>query len=489
MTYSTIANRKSDVSKAFTIVELLIVIVVIALLATLGVLGYSGVQERAVEVSMKADLESASGELESRRLRNGKYPATATDLQASGSNVVTYFTLGDSFCADVSAPKAQKQFHYLSTERRINEGSCAMSIDGWKEIATTDTATCAITLDNLIYCWGTSTTTPTALGQGAIPAGAQLSSLSGGTAHFCVVADQKGYCWGTNTNGRLGDGTTVMRSTPVEVVRGTIPTSAAFISISAGGNSSCALLDSNVYCWGNGASGALGRGSTVSSSTPVAVSQFAPSSTTAVKAWTGGSNGCALSTDNLPYCWGAGTLGALGNGGTAQSSIPVQVAQGDIPAGEQIASISVGTSHSCAITTNRGGYCWGSGSNGRLGRGGIASSSIPVAVAGSMQYSVLKAGATLSCGITTAAETYCWGYNNNGQLGNGGIATSQLPVVVSQGQRAANQAFIEISPSSTHTCGITADRKAYCWGANNIGQLGNGTTAASDVPALVSSID
>ena len=91
----------------------------------------------------------------------------------------------------------------------------------------------------------------------------------------------------------------------------------------------------------------------------------------------------------------------------------------------------MGTSHSCVITTDRGGYCWGSGVNGRLGRGSITASSVPVAITGSMQYAVLKAGSTLSCGITTAAETYCWGYNNSGQLGNGTTAASNVPAVVS----------------------------------------------------------
>jgi alpha-tubulin suppressor-like RCC1 family protein len=95
-----------------------------------------------------------------------------------------------------------------------------------------------------------------------------------------------------------------------------------------------------------------------------------------------------------------------------------------------------------------------------------------------------------SCGITTIGEGYCWGSNTSGQLGTATpLATcapqnpcSSRPVPV-----ANNLRFTLIVPAGNHACGITTDQKLYCWGANDAGQLGDGSITSSPVPIQVAS--
>lgn len=92
----------------------------------------------------------------------------------------------------------------------------------------------------------------------------------------------------------------------------------------------------------------------------------------------------------------------------------------------------------------------------------------------------VTAGAFHSCGLNTDGAAYCWGYNQYGQLGEGSTTSRLLPVAVSGGLT-----FSALSASSFHTCGLTTSGAAYCWGDNYAGQLGDGSTTSSSVPVAV----
>jgi len=202
---------------------------------------------------------------------------------------------------------------------------------------------------------------------------------------------------------------------------------------------------------------------------------------------TGADHACALSAAGAAYCWGRNDIGQLGNGsssgpdvcaGSPCSVTPVAVAGGLI----FIAVAGDMTSHTCGLTSAGAAYCWGWNSSGQLGNGSTATSAVPVAVFGSLRFSLVTTGTFgHTCGLTAVGAAYCWGSNYFGQLGNGSNTNSATPVVVSGGLR-----FITLASGTDHTCGLTRAGAAYCWGEGSWGQLGNGSTTNRNGPVPVS---
>jgi alpha-tubulin suppressor-like RCC1 family protein len=105
----------------------------------------------------------------------------------------------------------------------------------------------------------------------------------------------------------------------------------------------------------------------------------------------------------------------------------------------------------------------------------------PAAMSTSLVFTSVEAGRSHSCGLTAAGTAYCWGANQNGELGNGfGSIASAPPVMVLGGHTWA-----VVRPGSSSTCGVTTSGNGYCWGTNGQGQLGDGTTTGSLVPVAV----
>ena len=146
--------------------------------------------------------------------------------------------------------------------------------------------------------------------------------------------------------------------------------------------------------------------------------------------------------------------------------------------------------HSCAIALNGRAYCWGSGNSGKLGNGSTASSRVPVAVntSGVLAGKTIKqisAGENHTCAIASDNRAYCWGSNKNGQLGNGSTADSRVPVAVNMSGALAGKTIKQILAGGDHGCVVASDDKMYCWGLNNNGELGNNSSVNSSVPVAV----
>ena len=128
-------------------------------------------------------------------------------------------------------------------------------------------------------------------------------------------------------------------------------------------------------------------------------------------------------------------------------------------------------------------YCWGNGASGRLGNGDTADVNFAAPIFGN-SFSSIVAGGTHTCGLTFSGAAYCWGNATSGKLGNGQATTNaSSPVVVSGGLT-----FSSISVGFSHACGLTSNGKAYCWGYNDYGQIGNYFSNPS-VPRAVISTD
>ena len=107
----------------------------------------------------------------------------------------------------------------------------------------------------------------------------------------------------------------------------------------------------------------------------------------------------------------------------------------------------------------------------------------PVLVSGRLSFVALTAGEYHTCALTAEGAAYCWGRNTRGQLGDGSSTNTTVPVAVTGGLT-----FSSLSAGKAHTCGVTTTLIVYCWGANSFGQLGNGAAAigiASNVPVKV----
>src|SRR6185503_3574395 len=145
-------------------------------------------------------------------------------------------------------------------------------------------------------------------------------------------------------------------------------------------------------------------------------------------------------------------------------------------------------SFACGLTTDNRAKCWGS-DGGRLGSGNTGDSSTPVFVAGGQSFASISSGNGFSCGVTTDSALWCWGTNDNGQLGVGTPAVATSPVRSAGSLRVAEVSVAGVSTGfGRHTCTITADRlTTYCFGRNETGQLGNGSsTTATQVNATPS---
>src|SRR5439155_646348 len=188
---------------------------------------------------------------------------------------------------------------------------------------------------------------------------------------------------------------------------------------------------------------------------------------------------CGVTAVQAAYCWGYNGYGQLGNGTLVSSTTALTVS-----GGLTFASVSAGVAATCGVTPAGAAYCWGHNGSGELGNGTRINSSTPVAVSGGLTFAAVSGGESFdfTCGVTTGGAAYCWGANGLGQFGNGTTTSSTTPVPVSGGLT-----FTTVSGGATSfTCGVTTAGAAYCWGSNFYGQFGNGTTISSTTPVAVS---
>lgn len=349
--------------------------------------------------------------------------------------------------------------------------------------------TCAVTTVGGVKCWGMNTNglhgVSGLLGDGTTTAvrltpvdvvglTSGVTRVSIGYRHTCAVTSAGSLkCWGDNGVGTLGDGTTINRATPVTAIGLT-----GVVDVAASSSHTCAVtILGALKCWGYNAQGQLGDGTTNTRISPVG----APTILEGVTSLSAGSgHTCAVTTDGGAKCWGGGGYGQLGNNGTYNSSVPVQVS--GLTSG--VLSVAAGYTHTCAVMANGGVACWGDNSSGQLGDNSTTLRKTPVAVSGlTSGVSSLTAGQSSTCAVTTEGAAKCWGTNSNGQLGDGSVITRKTPVAVS-GLTSGVLGIVAANGGGYHTCALTTDGPK-CWGLNDQGQLGDGSLITRTTPTAV----
>ncbi|MCI0434054.1 MAG: PKD domain-containing protein [Gemmatimonadetes bacterium] len=292
-----------------------------------------------------------------------------------------------------------------------------------------------------------------------------FDAISAGWDHTCALAGTgEAYCWGYGGNGSLGYGGFNRFLVPVKVV-----TTQAFALVTAGASHTCGLTTGGqAACWGTNSLGQLGFIPTVETAqctlgapcTPLPVPVSGAITFVALDA--GGHSTCGLDTGGRAYCWGENLFGELGNGTTDNGLTPKPVA-----GGHTFKTIRVGSSHACATTTSDDAYCWGLNSRGQLGAPSTSTcaffqaypcSLTPALVSGGLKWRIVDAGTAHSCGITTAGRAYCWGWNAAGQIGDGTNTDRPTPTAV-----ATTATFTEIAAGDILSCGIDLAGAAICW--------------------------
>jgi alpha-tubulin suppressor-like RCC1 family protein len=248
------------------------------------------------------------------------------------------------------------------------------------------------------------------------------------------------------------------------------------VKVVAGFNHSCVLTDAGgVRCWGDNYFGQLGDGTRTFRMTPVDVVGL----TSGVLDISSSHNHtCALTEATGVRCWGYNVHGELGNGSTSNSLVPVD-AYG-LQSG--VAGISAGGFHTCVIMWNGGLKCWGANWHGQVGDDSIHDRYTPVDVVELTSGTIgLTTGKFHTCAVKTNRQVKCWGYNEFGQQGNGSTVDNHIPrkvIGLGDGVRA-------VYAGGLHTCAWTLEDKIKCWGDNSVGQLGMGGIEMATVPQRV----
>ena len=346
---------------------------------------------------------------------------------------------------------------------------------------------CALA-DGRVFCWGGNSFGQ--LGDGTSqdrlsPVGVQgldgdTVALSAGLAHTCaVLSTGRVECWGLDRGGLLGGGRLITgEAKPVQVVG----LSEGVGAISAGETSTCAVVGGRVVCWGiNDSLGLaldLASGSSINPGVPQEVQEF---SGTAQAVAVGSSHACSISSSGGVSCWGSNHNGQLGNGSTERADGPVQV----VSLSSEVIELAAGDDHTCALKAEGAVFCWGQNYSGQLGDGTVEHRSSPVAVAGlPVGVNMLSAGGDRTCAVTTGREIYCWGDNSFSLLAaetwedqNSAVAASDIPGPV-----------LGVAVGGDHLCVIVEGGDVWCWGNNDGGQLGQGSTEEQEGPVRVPGI-
>jgi alpha-tubulin suppressor-like RCC1 family protein len=199
--------------------------------------------------------------------------------------------------------------------------------------------------------------------------------------------------------------------------------------------------------------------------------------------------------------WGNNGSGDLGNGSLTNESVPVAVcAIGQTSCTLthdeliQVKAIAEGDTHSLAVVKGGRIDSWGSNFDGELGNGSFAAASLPTFApiangpSGAIGATAISVGGDHSCALVQGGKAYCWGENDNGELGTGTTNVTAGQDGIASPVAVAGLPFpvSTISAGGQHTCAVLTDGSVWCWGYNISSQLGNNSAISAPSPVQVS---
>lgn len=319
-----------------------------------------------------------------------------------------------------------------------------------RTIVTFGNQSCATLADGALWCWGRSwawqpgdelpSHVPIPLAS-PVPL---VNVVANKRIHCALSVEQSIYCWGA-------------REYPTADKAFLLATSSGWQRLAFGG-SLCALRnDSTLWCW-NGFP--AGEPNQISDRTDWA-------------SIVGGYNHtCALTQGGEMGCWGNNDGGQLGTGDFTSRDTLEQVG-----AGRHWAQISAGHTHTCAIATDQSLWCWGDNSFGQLGDDTDTRRPTPNRVDTAQDWAFVDAGAFRSCAIKSDKSLWCWGYLIKSTTDG---VMPQLRTVRSPLRVGSDNDWLTVDSGERHSCALKTDGRVYCWGMNDVGQIGDGTAWRND---------
>jgi alpha-tubulin suppressor-like RCC1 family protein len=325
-------------------------------------------------------------------------------------------------------------------------------------------------------------TTVDALSPVAITGPANTYAIEAGDAHTCLLAGTPGdntgdalSCWGRNDEGQIGTGTGDQLK-PI-LVPGISP-----ISVTLGGNHTCALLPAaanqrkSVRCWGKNDKGQLGDGTVVNKTTPTTVLGLTGSQAADIVSLDAGfDHTCAVMDTGAVKCWGNNATGQLGLTSPSSTHTPM-----DSPFVANAETVTAGSGFTCLTDTDDEIQCFGTNSDFQLGYEGPDSEFPVLKAAGVAKATSVESGGSHSCSMAPGSfKLSCWGRNDESQLGvtGGSKAGEVFPL--------GSTVMADTALGGSHTCALQRDTILKCWGSNTSGQLGNGSTVAATAPISI----
>ena len=425
--------------------------------------------------------------------RNTNYSWSCSDCTyrySSGARGAAYNPFSSAVTSSSAADPSDLD-HFVNLQARKPDGTRTPVVHvasyPLKRIDVGGSFTCALESGGTVKCWGQN---DLAQSRGILPSGSKANQLYPGTIfhvvsdytvngaveittgwkHACALFSNGGAaCWGQNNSGQLGAGDTDSWQNGRNV-----SSLSNAMTIDAGSEHTCAVLRTGVIkCWGQNDEGQLGDNSKTDRHTPVSVSGIS----NAIKVSGGDRHTCALLDNGKIKCWGRGDYGRLGNDSSSDSKVPVDVSLGS---NERAIDVSAGSDHSCAVLDNGTVKCWGGGGYGQLGDGNKGNHDTPNSVSGGMTNVVsVSAGLHHTCALRKTGGVVCWGANDQGELGRNSYTEATTPVYTA-GTHSISSTGQEVVAGFHHTCALLTSGEALCWGENNNGRLGNGSTSGSN---------
>lgn len=295
------------------------------------------------------------------------------------------------------------------------------------------------------------------------PDSLRFTAISAGKAHTCALTREGfAWCWGDGRNGALGDGKRIVQRWPQPV-----NTTERFVEIGAGGDFTCARTTSDaVYCWGNERP--------VPSWPEVALSPVrVPASIKASALAIGNRHACVLDQRDRASCWGFNVDGETGTG-LAGSVAPMIAAPMLVVGDYRFQSLSAGSGFTCGVSANAAILCWGSNIDGVIGSGAkercadisyVACSTRPVVIPSPHLATSVSSGTGHVCALTSEKQVMCWGSNSAGQAGffDSRRLWIDIPKPVEFG---LNEQVRSVHSGGIHSCALTEQHTMYCWGAD-----------------------
>ncbi|MDX9691640.1 MAG: InlB B-repeat-containing protein [Acholeplasmataceae bacterium] len=321
-----------------------------------------------------------------------------------------------------------------------------------------------------------------------------------GDSHSAVLTSfGRVFVWGENTNGEIGDGTTIDRFAPVDITPFfNLHSGEKIISISLGWGSSIALSSENrVFTWGANFVGQIGDGTTISKSTPVDITAYfnLHSGEKITQIDLGYAYCIAVSSESRVFTWGYNNSGQIGDNTVIDKYTPTDItSRFNLNTDEVIIELSAGQDHVLVYTSHHRIFGWGNNMYGALGDNTSISKFVPTDLTINFGFAegetVIKLSSNeyYSSLITSAHRVFTWGVNDFGQLGDGTNIFRYSPVdITAQFNLHQDETVIDMVTGKRIVIVVTSENRVFMWGNNNAYQLGDGSTSNMSTPFEITS--